>query len=258
MKKMTISVATACMVVVIVFLAAGNGWAVASFAKRYGMGCKSCHTFGSELNALGQTFKKNGHTFGEKNATQKPKQAAQRDDKSTVTESTDKNPDKPGSVDSGIPDESATIPAESDAEQPPPETRVYSWKSEDGTLHFSDTPYVKSPRTSKPVPTKAGKRISRSGLKPLSAPIPKHLQKAISKTAAPKPAKEVKAGLPRPTSHEEPEVTHIETKSGGKSGSFEECMEQILVTHSLPKTSEAVMEQFKGAENICSSYEKKP
>jgi len=254
MKKLTISVATACMAVVIVFLAAGNGWAVASFAQKYGMGCKSCHTFGSELNALGQTFKKNGYTFGEKNANQKPKQAAQRDDKNTVSESTDKNPDKPGSVDSGIPDESAAVAAESDVEQPLQETRVYSWKSDDGTQHFSDTPYVK-PRASKPVPDKAGKKISRTGPKQLSAPMPKHLQKVLLKTAVPKPAK---ATLPRTASHVAPEVTRIETKPGNKSSSFEECMEQILVTHSLPKTSEAVMEQFKEAENICSSYENKP
>ena len=255
MEKLTISTATTCMVVAIVFLATGNGWAVASFAKRYGMGCKSCHTFGSELNALGQTFKKNGNTFGEKNADQKPKQAAQREDKSTVSESTDKNLDKPGSVDSGITDESAAVAAESDAEQPLPETRIYSWKSDDGTLHFSDTPYVKPPRASKPVPDKAAKMRLRSGIKPLSAPIPKHLQKVLSKTAVPKPAK---AALPRSASHEAPEMTQVEIKPGNKSVSFEECMEQILVTHSLPTTSEAVMEQFKEAENICSSYEKKP
>ena len=255
MEKLTISMATACMVVIIVFLTAGDGWAVASFAKRYGMGCKSCHTFGSELNALGQTFKKNGFTFGEKNADQKPKRAAQRDDKSTVSESTDKNPDNPGLVDGVIPDESAAVPAESDVEQPLPETRVYSWKSNDGTQHFSDTPYVKPPRASKPVPDKAAKKRLRAGLKPLSAPIPKHMQKVLSKTAAPKSAK---AALPSTASHVAPEVTQVEIKPGNKSASFEECMEQILVTHSLPQTSEAVMEQFKEAENICSSYEKKP
>ena len=255
MEKLTISIKTAFMVVVIVFLTAGNGWAVASFAKKYGMGCKSCHTFGSELNALGLTFKKNGYTFGEKNAEQKPKQAVQRDEKSTVSELTDKIPDKPGSVNSGITDDPAAVAAVPYEEQPLTETKVYSWKSDDGTLHFSDTPYVKPPGTNKPVPDKAVKKNWRSGSRPLSAPIPKRLQKVIVKTAAPKPAK---AALSKPAFHEPQEAIQVEIKPGGKSISFEECMEQILAAHPLPKNSEAVMEQFKEAEDICASYEKKP
>src|SRR6185369_9029826 len=100
MEKHTIALTTVFQVIVIVFLMAGNCWAVASYAKKYGMACKSCHSTGAELNDLGLLFKKNGHTFGEKNVKQKEKvkQDSPSEDKSTVSESSGKSPDKPGAA----------------------------------------------------------------------------------------------------------------------------------------------------------------
>ncbi len=241
---------TALEVVVILLLTTGNGWAVASFAKKYGMGCKSCHTFGSELNDLGLIFKKNGHTFGEKNASQKdkPKQGVPRDDKITNSEASGKSPDKSESKTGGA--ESAA--EASDAEQPLPETRVYSWKADDGTMHFSDTPYVNQRGEKKAASDKAGKKIVRGGFKPLSAVIPKRLQKTVAQSAAPNPEKTL---LPRADS-QEPKVT-VEIRPEGQPRSFEDCMERILVANPLPNTSEAAMELFREAETICFPYENK-
>lgn len=257
MAKQTILLTTVFKVVVIIFLTAGNGWAVASYAQKYGMGCKSCHAFGSELNNLGLTFKKSGHSFGEKNAAQKEKfkQGSARDDKSSASESSSKLSDTPGSVNSGKENDSAAVLTAPDAEPPLSESRVYKWKAGDGTLHFSDTPYVNPKGEKKTVSKKAEGKSLRAGSRPLSAMIPKRSQRTTAKTIVPKPGKTVlsKAALPGL-----PETSRIGIISGARPKSFEECMEQILLTQPPPKTSEAAMDQFREAETICTPYEKKP
>lgn len=244
---------TVLKVIVIVFLTAGNSWAVASYAKKYGMGCKSCHTFGSELNDLGLVFKKNGHTFGEKNAIEKSKQGTPSDNK--MSESSSKSHDKPGPVIIGKTDDSTEVAEKPEPEQPLPETIVYRRKAVDGTLHFSDIPYVSPPDKKKPASGKAGKKIFWTGSRPLSAPVPKRLQKTVPKMDASKPKKTV---LAKPASPGSSEKAQVEIKSEVLPSSFEACMEQILVTQPSPKTAEAAMDQFREAETICAAYEKRP
>ncbi len=235
--------------VVILLLTTGNGWAVASFAKKYGMECKSCHTFGSELNDLGLIFKKNGHTFGEKNASQKdkPKQNAPQDDKSKVSVSSGKSLDKSGSI-TGNPE---SVVETSDAEQPLAETKVYSKIANDGTIHFSDTPYVNSRSEKKTFSNKIEKKWVRSEFRPLSAIIPKQLKKPVVQTKAEKSTLSPKTG-----SLETAEIAK-DIMPGGQPKSFENCMERILMTNPSPNTSEAAMELFLEAETICAPYENK-
>lgn len=223
-------------VVAVIFLTAGNVWAVASFAKKYGMGCKSCHSFGSELNNLGLTFKKNGNTFGEKSAgpKEKSKQGEPQDNKDTVSDS-------------------SAVAEPLDAEQTLPETKVYRWKSGDGTLHFSDTLYVNPQSERKSVSEKVTKKSSRAGFRPLSAKVPERLQRATTKTAAPAPEKKVLSNheLSGPL-----ETSNIEIMPVVQPKNYEKCMEKIFITYPSPKTPDAAMEQFREAEGICVPYEK--
>ena len=237
------------MVVVISHLMKADGWALASYAQKYGMGCKICHSFGSSLNELGQTFKKNGHNFGEKNAIQKekPKPGASQDEKSKASESQDKTTSKSESKTDAEP--VAEKPDEE--EQPLPETKVYSWKADDGTMHFSDTPYAKAPGEKKSSTGKAEKTIVRTRFRPLSAVIPKRQKKPTATATASEHEKTV---LTRTGSGE---IAQVETKPEASPKSFEYCMEQILVANTSPNTSEAAMELFREAETICAPYENK-
>ena len=240
------------MVVAIMLLTTRNSWAVAAFAKKFGIGCKSCHAFGSELNELGVVFKKNGHTFGEKNAAtkNKPKQSTAKVDRYKALEALSKSSDKPESVNSEKTEDSEVATASPETEQPPPETTVYSWKADDGTLHFSDAPYAKPARVNKTVLNKKEKKILQSRLKPLSAIVPKLRQKAVSKKTG---TESEKIGLPRDDSPGTAGMIEIRHEIRPKS--FEECMEQILVANPSPSTSEATMELFREAETICLPYD---
>lgn len=255
MRNLKKIVTVASKVVAVVFLTAGNGWAVASYAKKYGMGCKSCHGFGSELNNLGLTFKKNGHSFGEKSAEpkEKSKQSVPRDDK--VAGPSANSSDKPGSLPRGDTDGSSAVDDLDDAEQPVPETKVYSWKSSDGTPHFSDTPYVSPQGETKSVSEKVRKKKFRSGARPLSAIVPKRLQRSATKTTAPEPEKPVTANHDVTEPLETPD---IEVMPVAQPKSYEECMEKIFITYPTPKTPDDAMEQFRVAESSCASFDKKP
>lgn len=251
MAKTTIILTTVFMVVVISHTMKADSWALASYAQKYGMGCKICHSFGSSLNELGQTFKKNGHNFGEKNAVQKekPKQDATQVDKSKVSESQGKAASKSESKT----DAESAAEKPDEEEQPLPETKVYSWKADDGTMHFSDSPYVKTPGEKKASTDKAEKKIVRAGFRPLSAAIPKKLKKPVMQTKA-----EISdiTHSPKTGSRETAEVAK-EIIPGGQPKSFEDCMERILAANPSPKTSESVMELFQEAETICVPFENK-
>lgn len=252
MAKMKIVLTNVLMVVVIIFLATGNGWAISKYAQKYGIGCKSCHSSGSELNDLGQKFWKNGHTFGDMSAEQleKLKQNASADGKNKAAETPGRSSDKPAAVVSSKTDEPTQAVEVPEVAPPLPETKVYRRKTNDGTLHFSDTPDVNPQRDTKSSSDKSGKKITRTGFRPLSAVVPK----ASRKTAAPKPDKvaSLKPELP-----EQPEVAKVAKKQDVRYSSFEECMEQALVAMPHPETSDAAMEQFREAEDICAPYIKK-
>lgn len=252
MANSKIVLITALYVVVFIILTNGNAWTLSSYAQKYGMGCKSCHTFGSNLNELGLTFKKNGHNFGENNAAQKDKskQVAPRDDKNTNSETSGKSPDK-SELKTG---DTKAVSEPPDADQPLPETKVYSWKADDGTLHFSDTPYVKQRGGKKAALDTAEKKIVRSGFKPLSAMIPKLRKKTAARTATAGPEKVVLTKTGSPGSLD---MSQIEIKAEASPKSFEDCMEQILVANPSPNTSEAAMGLFQEAETICAPYENK-
>ncbi len=251
MTKLKIVLKMALKVIVIIVLTCGYSWALSSYAKKYGMGCKICHSFGSNLNELGLTFKKNGHNFGENNALQKnkPKQSTLREDKDTNFEAPDKTPDKSGSK--TVDPEAATDAP--DADQPLAETKVYSWTSDDGIIHFSDAPYVKPRGEKLTAPGKTVKKIGRAGFRPLSAIIPKRLPKTSAQAASPKPNKTLlpASGAPGTT------VGPIQTSTDLQPKSFEDCMEQILAANQSPNTSEAAMDLFLEAETICVPYENK-
>jgi len=252
LKKLLPLVAT---VVAVVFLTAGNGWAVASFAKRYGMVCKSCHSFGAELNGLGQTFKKNGYTFGEKSLSPpvKAEQGKAPDEK--APEAAGKNPDKPGLLPPGGITDSAAGPDLLDADQPLPETIVYSCLSSDGTPLFSDSPCVKTQDGMQTFPAKGSKKSSRTGSRPLPAKGAKKVQRAATKTAAPEPEKTV---LAQDESAEPPENPVGEKEFIAPPKNYEDCMEKIFITYPAPASPDVAMKQFRDAEDSCAKYEKKP
>lgn len=219
----TIALTTTLNIVALLLLTTGNGWAVASFAQKYGMGCKSCHTFGSELNDVGRVFKKNGHTFGEKNALNKEtlKQGAAKDDNRTTSDPTVKGTDKPGAAGRGNTDGTTSVDVLPDSEKPVPETKVYSWKAEDGTPHFSDKPYVNPLGDKKSASDIAVKKITRDRFKPLSAAIPKRSQKTAAKTTV---AKQERTTLSHPASSDSRLSSLAEIRSEARPKSFEECM----------------------------------
>jgi len=251
LKKLLPLVAT---VVAVVLLTAGNGWAVASFAKRYGMVCKSCHSFGAELNGLGQTFKKNGYTFGEKNVSPpvKVEQGKAQDEK--APEASGKNPDKPGLLPPGGITDPTAAPDLLDAE-PLPETIVYSCLSSDGTPLFSDSPCVKPQDGMQTVPVKGTKKSSRTGFRPLPAKGAKKVQRVTTKSAVPEPEETV---LAQDESAEPPETPLLEKVPLVPPKNFEDCMEKIFVTYPAPASPDVAMKQFRDAENSCALYEKKP
>lgn len=226
----------------ILFVMDSNAWAVASFAKKFDMECKVCHAFGSELNSLGQKFKKNGYTFGEKNAVQKdkPKQDLPAVDNSKASGVTSQNTDKP----SPTADNSKSSAEVPDKERLLPETKVYRKKNEDGTMYFSDTPYAIS---------RSDNKIMRSNFSPLSAVLPKKMKKKIGH------AKSIKTNMTKLPQTVSQSTTGIgkETIPEWQPKNFEDCMEQVLVANPSPITSEATMELFQEAETICSPYKNK-
>jgi len=252
LKKLLPIIAT---VVAVVFLTTANGWAVASFAKRYGMVCKSCHSFGAELNGLGQTFKKNGYTFGEKSAPSplKAEQGKPQDEK--VPEAAGKNVDKPGLLPPGGMAEPQAVPDLLDAEQPLPETIVYSCISSDGTPLFSDSPCIKPQDGTQTAPAKGAKKSSRTGSRPLPAKAAKKLPRATAKTAAPEVEKTV---LAQDEFAESPEPPLVEKLPVARPKSYEECMEKVFIAYPAPSTPDVAMKQFREAESMCGHYEKKP
>lgn len=254
MAKMTIVFATVFNTVVIISLTTGNSLAISKYSQKYGIGCKSCHPSGTELNELGQKFWKNGHSFGDNSAEQleKLKQSTSADDKNKAVETPGKSSDKSPAVAQGKTDTPVTPVSVSEAPevaQPLPETKVYRWKAADGTLHFSDTPDMNPQSDKMPVSAKSGKRITRTGFKPLAAIVPKTSQKNV-------PTKLQKAVSLKPELPAHPEAEKIVKKAEVKHLSFEECMEQALVSMPHPETSDAAMEQFRKAEDACAPHKK--
>jgi hypothetical protein len=250
MTKLTIIATTVLKVVIIIFLAAAQGWAGDSYSKKYRIGCTSCHTSGSNLNDLGVTFKKNGHTFGGKNVQQdeKIKRDLPKDEKDATLRSSDRGQKNPESINSGVADDSGSDSNVSDAEQSIPETRVYSWKGEDGTPHFSDTPLMEIQDKIKPTSDKTTKKYTRSGFRPLSATTPKQTERSVVKLATPHPGKLI---LPVDVLPVLSETAHPIIKPQDIPKSYEKCMEQILARYPTPKNPEAAMKEFQDAENIC-------
>jgi len=246
---------TVSKVVAVVFLTAGNGWAVASFTKKYGMGCKSCHSFGSELNSLGLTFKKNGYSFGEKSVPHPEK--IQKGEPRVVKgpETSADNLDKPGPH---SPEGMEDSPADAelpDTEEPLPETKIYKWESSDGTPHYSDTPFVNQQPEIKTVPEKMHQKSSRTGSRQLTATVPKQVPRTNTKTAVPEPEKTVL--LPDELS-EQPETPIVEKTAAYQPKNYEDCMAKFFIAHPLPESPEAAMAQFREAESVCVHYQKAP
>ena len=260
MAELTIASTTVLKVVTITLLSAANVWASDSYAKKYKIGCSSCHTTGAHLNELGVTFKKNGHAFDVKNVQQeqKTKRDVPKDDKDIPVRSANVSQGKPEPA-NGEGANGATIDSSvTETEKPLPEIKVYSWKGEDGTAHFSDTPHIGMQTETKPASGKTTKIIKRSGVTQLSAIMPKLAKKAAAKksgatSAAPH------SGKPILTGHVSP--VQSDTVQGTKSPvvkpkSYEKCMEQILAGHPTPVNPEAAMQEFQEAENNCAPLEK--
>ena len=253
MKKLAITSTTSILFLFNMFLMPGNGWAVSSYAQKFGMGCKSCHAFGSELNSLGKSFKKNGYSFGEKNAEQKDslKPGTPKNEKSAVSKTSAATPDTSGTLNNGREGGPADVFATSDAEQPLPEAKFFTWKSDDGTFHFSDRAYVNPRSEKKPVSSRFGKKDRGPKPRPLSAIVPKRLQNQAMHTVISKPEKTASQIPGSPESF-------VAEKIIIKPKNFEDCMEQFFVSYPPPKTSASAMEQFREAETICAPYQKEP
>lgn len=252
MKKLAIAPEISILFFFSIFLMTENGWAVASYAQKHGLGCKSCHAFGSELNSLGKSFKKNGYSFGEKNASQKDSvnPSTARDNNSGASKTSVATSDTFEMLNKGRVNGTADVSAASETEQPQPEAKYYTWKSDDGTFHFSDRTYANPPSEKNPIAVRFGKKDRGSKSKPLSAIVPKHFQKPSVKTIS----NEMELDLStRKNSIETPETGKIVTRPE----SFERCMEQTLVAFPPPKTPDVAMEQFREAETICTPSKKR-
>ena len=255
MAELTIVSTTVLKVVTITLLSVANVWASDSYAKKYKIGCTSCHTTGTHLNELGVTFKKNGHTFDVKNVQQeqKTKRDVPKDDKDIPVRSANVSQGKPEPANSEGTNGSAIDSNVTEAEKPLPENKVYSWKGEDGTTYFSDTPLIGRQTETKPASGKATKKIKRSGFTSLSAIMPKLAKKSGATSAAPHPGKPILTGYVSPVQSD----TVQRTKSPeAKPKSYEKCMEQILTGHPTPVNPEAAMQEFQEAENNCAPLEK--
>lgn len=251
MKKLAIRSTTSILILFSMFMMPGNVWAVASYAQKHGLGCKSCHAFGAELNSLGKSFKKNGYSFGEKNAELKDlvKQSTPRDDNSAASKASAATPDRPGRVNNGRENGPTDALATSDTEQPLPEAKFYTWKSDDGTFHFSDRSYVNPRSEKKPVSDTFGKKDRGTKSRPLSAIVPKHLRNQIKHTVISKPEK-------TDSSKTGSSASFVAERVAVKPFNHEDCMERFFVSYPAPKTSAEAMEQFGEAENICAPYKK--
>jgi len=277
-------ITTVAIVFFILFVTAAKGWAIASYAQKYGLECKSCHTTGSKLNDRGVTFKINKHTFVGKNAPQEenPKQgaisnkaysapddAAPRDEQSlpnnklNIWKSGDgtkhysfggkaapqkENP-KPGAVENM--DDTAPVVTIRKDEQSIPTNKVYIWKSSDGTTHFSDTSIGNQQSEKKTGSGTKGKKLTNSNLRTQSVIIAKRSQNAARKPVTPITAKTV---LPSPDSPGQT-LTSQNIRPINMPKKFETCMEQILKSYPVPTTSAIAMGQFREAENQCAPYE---
>jgi len=251
MKKQAITSTTSILFLFSIFLMPENGWAVASYAQKHGLGCKSCHAFGAELNSFGKSFKKNGHSFGEENAKQKDslKQGTPWDEKSAASKTSAAIPDTSGMVNNGKEDGPTDALATPEAEQQPPEAKFFKWKSDDGTFHFSDRSYVNPRSEKKPVSDTFGKKDRGTKSRPLSAIVPKHLRNQVKHTII---SKSEKTASSKTGSSE----SSVAENSIIKPKNYEDCMEQFFVSYPPPKTSATAMEQFREAENICSPDQK--
>jgi len=243
--------ATPLITAAIVFLVSGNVMAVSKYAQKYGIACKSCHSTGSDLNELGQKFWKNGHSFGtDTEQLEKFKQSPPGENKSKATEPSGKGPEKAPATVQGKTDTTVPVVEAPETAPPPPETKVYRWKTDDGILHFSDTPGVMPQPERKSASGGSGKTITRSGFRPLSAIVPKTSQKM----SAAKPPKSASLVPEKPT---QSRSDAIHEKADPGQCSFEECMEQALVSMQRPENSDAAMAQFREAEEICAPCKKK-
>ncbi|MBI5483065.1 MAG: hypothetical protein HY888_01220 [Deltaproteobacteria bacterium] len=243
--------ATPLITAAIVFLASGNVLATSKYAQKYGISCKGCHSTGSDLNELGQKFWKNGHSFGDNTEQlEKFKQSTSGESKSKAAEPPGKSPEKAPTSVQGKTD--TTLPAVEATETvpPPPETKVYKWKTDDGILHFSDTPEAVPQRERKSASGGSAKTITRTGFRPLSAIVPKTSQKAAT-------AKPPKSASLEPVQPKQSRSKATPEKADSGQCSFEECMEQALVSMQRPASSDAAMAQFREAEEICTPCKKK-
>lgn len=252
MKKLAIAPEISILFFFSIFLMTENGWAVASYAQKHGLGCKSCHAFGSELNSLGKSFKKNGYSFGEKNASQKDSvnPSTARDNNSGASKTSVATSDTFEMLNKGRVNGTADVSAASETEQPQPEAKYYTWKSDDGTFHFSDRTYANPPSEKNPIAVRFGKKDRGSKSKPLSAIVPKHFQKPAKLTPSKKTEPDV---VTRNNTIAAPAAERIITRTEN----FEDCMEQTLTAYPSPKTPDVAMEQFREAETICTPSKKR-
>ncbi len=184
---------------IILFLTASKVWAIELYSQKFGIECKGCHTSIPNLNERGVTFKKNGHTVAWKNEQPSTK----------PNESSIKNKDELHSV--------TQAPV---LEQYLSQKKIYIWKSEKGTPHFSDVP-VEIVKDNKAATTAARRKIvKRVGTRSSSLNISENAQNGVVTPATPKP-------------------------------SYEKCMENTLISYPVPTNAEIAMEQFLYAENLC-------
>ena len=248
MKKLTSIFTAVFLVAVILFFTAGDGWAIASYAKQYGMGCKSCHGFGSSLNDLGMTYKKKIRSSG---VSEPSKQKSPKPQSAPTVGSARSGVNSGDSAE--VSDTKAPDEFTSESEQPLPETRVYQWKSEDGTMHFTDNPLSSIPGDKKTAVKKTEKNIERSKAKPRVASTSKTQSDKAMKVENQKAAAPV-LSLPEPTAQRKTaQGTIIQAPL---PVNYEKCMEEFLLKQPQPKNSEAAMQQFNEAEGACASYSK--
>jgi hypothetical protein len=215
---------------IFIFLTASNVWPIVPYSKKYGMGCKGCHGFGSSLNDVGLTYKKKIDSSGE-NEPAKQKSA------------------KPGGVKSDTKENLLPVGNLPEVE---PEAKVYRLNAENGIPVFTDNPLNTLPVEKKSDKKKIGKNIVQSGAKPRLATA----REAQSDKAVKLKPKAATPNLPLPGSSGQPKTDRISVSQKPLPATFEKCMETFLVKQPQPINAEAAMLQFTEAEEACARYAK--
>lgn len=228
---------------IIICLSAGNSLATTRYSKKYEIACKSCHSSDYELNSLGQRFRKNAYSFSNDDAVLVEK--LQQSDPYIPNKRTSKTPSEQPAFVQGITDLSATSSVTTPVASPHPETIVYKRKTIDGTIHFSDRAELTDDIDSVPATERAGKKV-RSVKKPLSAFRPG----SHPKTTTPKSGK-ISSPKSAPAFSPDAVKPPVSTQR-----SYDQCVEQILISFPNPENPEDAVEQFSKAEESCATYQK--